>query len=222
MRTLLLSTVIFWAANAVADPATISGIARIVDGDTLDVGAVRIRLHGIDAPEAGQTCRRLDGRSWACGTEATNRLADLAEGRNIECRALDRDAYGRVIATCQADGAHLNQTMVAEGLAWAFTRFSDDFAELESEVRAARRGIWAGEAEEPWTYRENRWERAAEASPVPGCPIKGNISGKGERIYHMPWSPWYERTRINVGAGERWFCDEDEAVDAGWRAPFWR
>lgn len=209
-------------APAAADPATISGIARIVDGDTLDVGAIRIRLHGIDAPEAGQTCQHANGRSWTCGTEATNRLADLAEGRNVECQALDRDAYGRVIATCQADGVHLNETMIAEGLAWAFLRFSDDFAELEGEVRATRVGIWAGDAEEPWTYRENRWERAAEASPVPGCPIKGNISGKGERIYHTPWSPWYERTKINVSAGERWFCDEAEAVQAGWRAPFWR
>ncbi len=222
MRNLLLAVVALWGGHATADPATISGIARIVDGDTLDVGAIRIRLHGIDAPEAGQTCQRANGRSWACGTEATNRLADLAEGRNVECQALDRDAYGRVIATCQAGDVHLNQTMIAEGLAWAFVRFSDDYAELEGEVRATRVGIWAGEAEEPWTYRENRWERASEASPVPGCPIKGNISGKGERIYHTPWSPWYDRTKINVGAGERWFCDEAEAVEAGWRAPFWR
>ncbi len=54
------------------------------------------------------------------------------------------------------------------------------------------------------------------------CPIKGNISKTGERIYHTPWSPWYSRTKINEATGERWFCDESEAAAAGWRAARFR
>ena len=42
-------------------------------------------------------------------------------------------------------------------------------------------------------------------------------NAKGERIYHTPWSKYYSRTRIDEAAGERWFCDEAEAEDAGWR-----
>ncbi len=61
-------------------------------------------------------------------------------------------------------------------------------------------------------------DRAAAAAPVEGCPIKGNINAKSERIYHTPWSPWYDRTKINKAAGERWFCDEAAAVAADWRA----
>lgn len=49
------------------------------------------------------------------------------------------------------------------------------------------------------------------------CLIKGNISSSGEKIYHMPGQRYYDRTKINEGAGERWFCTEQEAVDAGWR-----
>ena len=41
----------------------------------------------------------------------------------------------------------------------------------------------------------------------------------GERVYHTPDSPWYGRTEIDTRAGERWFCTEQEARDAGWRAP---
>jgi endonuclease YncB( thermonuclease family) len=199
------------------EPARVVGIASVVDGDTLDLGAIRIRLHGIDAPEAGQSCRRASGRSWQCGTAATNRLAELAEGESVECLALDRDAYGRVIGECWHGEINLNATLVEEGLAWAFIRFSDDYAGIEAEARAARRGIWDGESETPWDYRANRWERAAAASPRHGCPIKGNINRQGEKIYHTPWSPWYERTIIDEEAGERWFCDEAEAVAAGWR-----
>ena len=104
-----------------------------------------------------------------------------------------------------------------EGLAWAFRRFSDDYVELEDRARMARVGIWQGDAEAPWDYRANAWERAAEASPRPGCPIKGNIKRDGEKIYHTPWSPWYERTQIDESRGQRWFCDEAEAQAAGWR-----
>jgi comEA protein len=52
------------------------------------------------------------------------------------------------------------------------------------------------------------------------CRIKGNINlESGERVYHTPNSPWYARTEIDTSAGERWFCTEREAQEAGWRAP---
>jgi len=209
------------ALDRPAHSAQVSGTAKVVDGDTFDVGAVRVRLHGIDAPEAGQSCRRANGKSWACGTEATNRLAELVAGHNVDCDALERDQYGRVVAVCRADGTDLNRTMIENGLAWAFIKYSDDYATAEARARDQELGIWQGEAEAPWDYRENKWARAVEASPG-GCPIKGNISSSGERIYHTPWSPWYSRTKINEGNGERWFCDEDEAQQAGWRAPYWK
>lgn len=68
---------------------------------------------------------------------------------------------------------------------------------------------------------------AGAAEPVPGvaapsppgsCAIKGNISSSG-RIYHVPGSPHYDATKIDESKGERWFCTEDEARAAGWRAP---
>lgn len=199
------------------NPATISGNARVIDGDTIDVGVVRIRLHGIDAPEAGQPCQRADGDEWQCGTRATNRLRELIDGNPVECEALDRDMYGRVIGRCFHNDVDKNALLVEEGLAWAFVRYSDEYIDLEERARSAGIGIWQGEAEPPWDYRANRWERAAEASPRPGCPIKGNINRDGQKIYHMPWSPWYDRTTIDESRGQRWFCDENEAVEAGWR-----
>jgi len=202
---------------AYGEPARVIGQARIIDGDTIDLGNVRIRLHGIDAPEAGQQCRRANGRSWQCGTASTKRLAELAEGETIECHALDRDTYGRVIGECWHGEINLNATLVEEGLAWAYVRFSEDYADLEAIAKAAGRGIWDGDSEAPWDYRANRWERAAASSPRPGCPIKGNINRQGDRIYHTPWSPWYDRTNIDEAVGQRWFCDEAEAIAAGWR-----
>ena len=60
--------------------------------------------------------------------------------------------------------------------------------------------------------------KAIVAAPVPGCAIKGNVSKRG-RIYHIPGSPQYEQTVVDESQGERWFCTEQEAQAAGWRAP---
>lgn len=57
----------------------------------------------------------------------------------------------------------------------------------------------------------------AERAPAKQCLIKGNISSKGERIYHVPGGRWYEATKISPLKGERWFCSETEAQKAGWR-----
>jgi endonuclease YncB( thermonuclease family) len=38
-------------ACSLAQAADLSGVPRIIDGDTLAIGATKVRLEGIDAPE---------------------------------------------------------------------------------------------------------------------------------------------------------------------------
>lgn len=197
--------------------AHVIGKGVAVDGDTLDVGDVRIRLFGVDAAEMGQRCRDEGGREWRCGRSSARRLAELLAVGEVDCAPDGIDGYGRVVAHCAIGGVDLGSLLVAEGLAWAFRRYADEYGETELAAKAEGLGIWAGTAEPPWDYRGHRWETAAQIAPE-GCPIKGNVSGSsGERIYHTPWSQWYARTSIDEAKGERWFCDEAEAVAAGWR-----
>ncbi|KGN35477.1 sunset domain-containing protein, partial [Knoellia aerolata] len=58
---------------------------------------------------------------------------------------------------------------------------------------------------------------APPAAPTGGCVIKGNISSRGEKIYHVPGGGSYEDTVVTASKGERWFCTEQEAETAGWR-----
>lgn len=217
MTKMILALAIGVAALLAAPGAGAQPDLRIIDGDTLAIGETTYRLHGIDAPELAQGCATPSDGEWACGTKAKEALEALAEGADVQCEGLEEDGYGRVVAVCRADGTDVNAELVRRGLAWAFRRYSEDYAALEEEARADGVGVWRAETQTPWDFRANRWSAAAEDAPE-GCPIKGNISANG-RIYHAPWSRWYGRTRIDTSKGERWFCDEAEAVAAGWRAP---
>ncbi len=69
--------------------ADVAGVASVIDGDTIEVHGQRIRLHGIDAPESRQLCRR-DGKPWQCGKDAANALADKIARRPVTCEDLGR------------------------------------------------------------------------------------------------------------------------------------
>lgn len=200
----------------------VTGTARIVDGDTIDIAGRRVRLEGIDAPEAAQTCpgRYAGGLlgPWRCGIAATSALSRLIGSSKATCEVHETDKYDRLIATCFAGGRNLNREMVLRGHAWAFVKYSNSYAAEERQAKTGKTGIWAS-AQEPqpaWDFRARRWANAEEVAPE-GCVIKGNISKRGERIYHTPWSPWYQKVRVSAPDGERWYCDEAEAMAAGFR-----
>lgn len=191
---------------------------RVVDGDTLEVGGMKYRLHGIDAPESSQACVRKGGGSWACGKAAISAMEDLVAGKHVSCDDRGEDGYGRTIGVCTADGADINAAMIEKGMAWAFVKYSRDYEGLEARARSAGVGVWQAPTEAPWDYRAHKWDSAKSDDAPAGCVIKGNISKAG-KIYHMPWYRSYAKTRISLKDGERWFCSEAEALAAGWRAP---
>lgn len=202
----------------------IEGRAVVIDGDTIGIEGeeTRIRLHGIDAPESGQTCDDKAGQRYLCGSQSADFLAKLI-GRNgrVTCEERDRDRYSRIVADCRTmGGADINAAMVQAGWAVAYRQYGGDAFNAEEEAaREAGRALWQGAFAMPWEWRRGERiasERKADGQPK-GCPIKGNISSGG-RIYHMPGQFAYGRTTIDTKAGERWFCSEGEALAAGWRA----
>lgn len=53
--------------------------------------------------------------------------------------------------------------------------------------------------------------------PDPDCAIKGSVSASGKRLYLMPADRNYRFTYIDPDDGERWFCSEQNALEAGWQ-----
>jgi endonuclease YncB( thermonuclease family) len=220
-----------------ARAADVSGIPRIVDGDTVEIAATKIRLSGIDAPETDQLCLDAKGGKWACGIAARDELVKYSRDRSWTCHVTGADKYGRSLARCEVDGADVERWMVRSGWALAFVRYSREYVADEAEAKSKRAGLWSGAFVAPWDWRGRNKQTeilgaatvpvnaqaillsavSAEEAPDPACTIKGNVNRSGECIYHLPGDRWYAKMRMD--SGKRWFCSATEAEAAGCRAP---
>jgi len=126
----------------------LEGRARAIDGDSLVLEGSEIRLQGIDAPEARQSCTK-NGAAWSCGREAARQLARLMRSGSVRCEAYDRDQHNRLLATCWVGDVEINRRLVEQGWAVSFGRYHA----AEREAQNAKRGLWAGEFDRPRDWR---------------------------------------------------------------------
>jgi endonuclease YncB( thermonuclease family) len=133
----------------------VKGNATVRDADTLDIGAEKFRLLGIDALEYHQTCIH-DGETapWPCGREAARALINHIRGKTVACIGEARDRYGRTLATCTIGEADIAEWLVQNGWAFDTGRFGlGDHTALEREAANAKRGAWSGSFDKPWEWR---------------------------------------------------------------------
>ena len=133
------------------------GVAIVNDGDSITLGAERVRMRGIDAPEYTQTCRR-NGADYPCGTLARQALVRLIAGKPVSCTGWQRDRYGRLLGNCTAGDKDLNRAQVEAGWAVAFGGFESE----EATARAARVGMWAGTFDRPQDWRDSHHGEVVE------------------------------------------------------------
>jgi endonuclease YncB( thermonuclease family) len=204
--TVLLSPVLAGVWTIATAGERFEGQAEIVDANTFRVSRTKLRLWGVDAPESGQVSLNAAGNRYLCGSKAALALADWIGRRRLSCQQRDTDRYGRPVASCTLAGEDVAGWLARQGWARDYPRYSRGaYAHQEQHARDARRGIWQGEHVAPWDWRRGaRLAAEADGASALGCRIKGNVTSSG-RIYHVPGSRHYGRTRIDERAGERWF-----------------
>ena len=129
-------------------------ITKVTDGDSLWAGDLRIRLHGIDAPEMRQNCTDKIDKSYKCGIAARNHLLGLIQPpAELQCQQLDKDRYGRLVMRCYKAGIDINAAMVRAGWAIAYRRYAKDYIAEENQAKALKKGLFAGKFQTPEQWR---------------------------------------------------------------------
>ena len=161
LRVIILFLIFF--SNTIADE--ISGIPKIIDGDTVHIKNFKFRLEGIDAPEIRQQCKKeflkissLIGftfyKDYSCGKVSKEKLIKKINGSEIKCVFATKDRYKRYIATCFKGNTNLNQWMVKNGFAIAYKRYSKKYVLDEDFAKENKLGLWKGKFMSPEKWRK--------------------------------------------------------------------
>ena len=136
------------------EPETHAGRANVIDGNTLDVDGVRVRLAGIDAPELEQLCRRGTGLPYRCGQDSAQVLSNRLMRDRVVCEVVPEND-DHFIGICQHYDLNLNEWMVRGGHAVADGKDSP-YVGAEAEAARAGIGMWEGTFERPSEWRRKR------------------------------------------------------------------
>ena len=195
-------------------------VVSVTDGDTIRVRykgkSTPVRLIGLNAPEM---------KPRQCyGPQSTTRMKKLTKGGYVWIKSDgtqgNKDRYGRLLRHIYTSkGTSLAVAQIRDGYAREYTynkkyRGQATHKKAQKTAKAKKRGLWRACAK-PTPVKAKPTPKP-KPKPTSSCKIKGNISSGG-KIYHLPGQRHYTVTKIDTKKGERWFCTEKQARNAGWR-----
>jgi micrococcal nuclease len=149
MKIILLLITLLYVLSA----GNITGkVVKVSDGDTItilttDKTQVKIRLHGIDAPEKKQ----------AFGASSQKSLADLCAGKQAQVISKGEDRYKRTLGVVTCQDTEANKKQILDGMAWAYTQYSKDYVKDEQKARSKKTGLWQDtDPVPPWEFRKRK------------------------------------------------------------------
>ena len=182
-------------------------VVGITDGDTITVlrggnEQVKVRLEGIDTPERGEPF----------SAQAKRFISSLVFGKQVGIQVKELDRYGRTVARVIVDGTDTSLALVQAGLAWHYTRYSDDadLARGENVAKSAGIGLWSlPNPAPPWGLRQRQQSAANASRSSEDVEYHGN---RNSNVFHAPWCRYYSCKNCTAK-----FKSRAEAVAAGYR-----
>jgi len=136
MPRIVAALLLALASPVLAAEATLTGLTAIVDGDTVQIGGVKVRFKGVSAPE----------RNTPEGKAASAYLRSLIGESPVGCDLTGETTRGwgkgevRPVGFCHANGHDLNRAMVESGYALACLRWDvRGYAKLEPATGTAKK-----------------------------------------------------------------------------------
>lgn len=172
---------------------------RVIDGDTFETEEHQIiRLASVEAPEKG-----------LCGApEATKALEKLISKKPIVLKVMFTDQYDRLVSLVYTGEEFINAKLLEKGFAYYYrgtVGFSDELQKLSNAAREKKVGIFSESCTQTTNIKQ------------PSCDIKGNT--RNGNIYYRSDCGVYPNVEVQLYLGDRWFCKEFEAKNAGFRKP---
>lgn len=132
---------------------SITGSAKVIDGDSIIIKNHEIRILHIDAPEYFQTCQDNKNQEYPCGKLAKDFLMQKLSSHETTCQIKGKDKYKRFLATCENNQQDISKMMIKTGNAIIFNESSFYFEDQEY-ARINKLGMWQGKFITPRTYRK--------------------------------------------------------------------
>lgn len=175
-------------------------VSRVIDGDTFVTEEDQnIRISSTEAPELDQ----------CGGPVAKQALEKLVLGKKIYLKVIYTDIYRRFISLVYTKDAFINEEMLRSGYSYYYRTspgtIGETLKKATDEARENKKGIFS----EKCTQTKN--------TNNPDCDIKGNA--RSDKIYYKPDCGFYNQVIVQLYLGDRWFCSEKEAIEAGYRKP---
>jgi endonuclease YncB( thermonuclease family) len=146
-----------------AGAETVSGEARVIDGDSIVVGGTRIRIWGIDAPEMGSRA----------GDEAKKYLKMLVDDAPVRCEDDGTRLQGRIMAKCFIGTVDLGGVMVLSGNANDWRRYSRGlYSRMLKTAGITPRRRQVARRAKPIRPKRPKWAEPRRVAPVEGRPAR--------------------------------------------------
>ena len=135
---------------------------EVIDGDTIKINGIKIRLFGIDAPEENQICKKnwlsinffTFTKNYYCGKVSTTKLKKFISNKQVKCIGNQLDKYNRLIAICYLENKDMNMWLVRNGLAVSYKKYSTKYSYQEKMAQKEKIGLWQGKFDMPWEWRK--------------------------------------------------------------------
>jgi endonuclease YncB( thermonuclease family) len=155
MTRMLLSLAMVAVLATPVAAKEITGPAKVLDVQMIEIDGQRILLYGIDSVMRKQACG-LEGKLWECWDVAVRNLKIMVDQGPTTCDPVgEPDVYGRILARCTVNGQSLNEQLVRKG--WAVARPSEttDYVAAEAEAKKQKVGLWQGQFQMPDVFRRS-------------------------------------------------------------------
>lgn len=190
----------------------------VVDGDTIMVGTKVFVLFGIDAPELGQKCiHENEDESWPCGRQAALLLSKMIslESGPLKCET-NSDPLERMKISCSEGARDLALSLVKEGAVSASAEAPFGYRLAEKAARRAHLGIWRDAFMSPAEWRTAMAAVGERERKTDDCPFIGQTRD-GSKVVVVPPIGHPAEPIENPRVGDRIFCNDEEAIEAGWQ-----